>query len=264
MMNPSSSNQTSFTQRLSSTACVLLAAIACGCGSEDAAPQARVVAPPRTPPPPPPPKLTPIDELMVQLRIDERVDLPEGTAPDNDADRKIVLEFYDAFVRGDDQAAGRMISGADRLELEELVSAGSWQETVSRISRVEIQTGMSPLGQKCALGVFHVGSGFQPQLWYYEELAGEYVFEAAATPPGIMDRLSGTDWIAAWHDILDQEIARANDPDEEFDLPQRTFDEEEDKGGRGASSPGGRGPMRPPGGPTRRTPKAPRRAPSPF
>lgn len=263
MMNPSSSNQTSFTQRLSLTACVLLAAIACGCGSEDAAPQARVVAPP-PPPPPPAPKLTPIDELMALLRIDERVDLPESKAPDNDADRKIVLEFYDAFVRGDDQAVGRMISGADGLELEELVSAGSWQETVSRISRVEIQTGLSPLGQKCALGVFHVGSGFQPQLWYYEELLGEYVFEAAATPPGIMERLSGTDWIAAWHDILAQEIARADEPDEEFEIPQRTFGEQEDKGGRSASSPGGRGPMRPPGGPTRRTPKTPRRAPSPF
>ena len=263
MMNPSSSNQTSFTQRLSLTACVLLAAIACGCGSEDAAPQARVVAPP-PPPPPPAPKLTPIDELMALLRIDERVDLPESKAPDNDADRKIVLEFYDAFVRGDDQAVGRMISGADGLELEELVSAGSWQETVSRISRVEIQTGLSPLGQKCALGVFHVGSGFQPQLWYYEELLGEYVFEAAATPPGIMERLSGTDWIAAWHDILAQEIARADEPDEEFEIPQRTFDEQEDKGGRSASSPSGRGPMRPPGGPTRRTPKTPRRAPSPF
>ncbi len=263
MMNPSFSNQTSFTQRLSSTACVLLAAIACGCGSEDAAPQVRVVAPPTTPPSPPPPKVTPIDELMVQLRIDERVDLPESNAPDNDADRKIVLEFYDAFVRGDDQAVGRMISGIDRLELEELVSAGSWKETVSRISRVELQTGMSPLGQKCALGVFHVGTGHQPQLWYYEEFSGEYVFEAAATPPGIIDRLSGTDWIAAWHDILEQELARANEPDEEFEIPQRTFDEEE-KGGRGASSPGGRSPSRPPGGPSRRPPKPPRRAPSPF
>jgi hypothetical protein len=263
MMNRSSSNQTPFTRRLSSTACVLLAAIACGCGGEDAAPQARVVAPPTTPPPPPPPKITPIDELMAQLRIDERVALPESKAPDNDADRKIVLEFYDAFVRSDDQAVGRMISGADRLELEELVSAGSWRDTVSRISRVEIQTGMSPLGQKCALGVFHVGSGFQPQLWYYEELSGEYVFEAAATPPDIMERLSGTDWIAAWHEILDEEIARANEPDEEFEIPQRTFDDEEGSG-RSASSPGRRAPTRPPGGPSRRPPKPPRRAPSPF
>ena len=263
MMNRSSSNQTSFTRRLSLSACVVLAAIACGCSSEEP-PQARVVAPPTTPPPPPPPRITPIDELMVQLRIDERVDLPEGQAPDNDADRKIVLEFYDAFVRGDDQAVGRMISGTDRLELDELVSAGSWRDTTSRIDRVEIQTGMSPLGQKCALGVFLVGTGFQPQLWYYEEFSGEYVFEAAATPPDIMERLSGTNWIAAWHDILDEEIARANEPDEEFEIPQRTFDDEEKGGRRSGSSPGGRSPTRPPGGPSRRPPKPPRRAPSPF
>ncbi len=97
-------------------ACVVVVAAVTGCGSDEAEPAA-VVARNYTSPPPPPPKLTLISELMAQLGIDERVRLPEDKAPDNDEARRAVLEFFDAFARGDDQVVASMVSTADRLEL---------------------------------------------------------------------------------------------------------------------------------------------------
>ena len=244
-------------------ACLAMGVTLAGCVAEDEQPQARVMASPPPPPAPPTPKVTPIEHLMAELQIDERVELPEAKAPDNDADREAVLEIFDAFARGDAQALGSMISFNDNLELEELVSSGAWRETVAGITRIEIQTGISPYDQKCALGVFHVRGEFQPQLWYYTSDADGLMFEAAPTPPDIMDKLSGADWIAAWHQILADELARADDPDEVIEVPQRNYDDEGAGGGSGGGGPE-RTPQAPPGGPKRRQPKTPRPPPGPF
>lgn len=254
-----------FVPGIAGLACVVTAVTLAGCVAEDDQPQARVVAPP-PPAAPPAPTVTPIKHLMAQLHIDERVELPEGKAPDNDADREAVLEIFDAFARGDAEVLGSMISLDDKIELEELVSSGTWRETVAGITRIEIQTGISPYDQKCALGIFHVGGEFQPQLWYYHYSPDDdgFIFDAAPTPPDIMDKLSGADWIAAWHQILVDELARADDPDEVIEVVQRNYDDEEAGGGGSGGQPGRRAPQAPPGGPKRRQPKPPRAPPGPF
>ncbi len=252
-----------FAPGIAGLACVVTAVTLAGCVAEEE-PQARVVAPPPPPAAPPAPTVTPIKHLMAQLHIDERVELPEGKAPDNDADREAVLEIFDAFARGDAEALGSMISLDDKLELEELVSSGALRRTASGITRIEIQTGISPYDQKCALGIFHVGGEFQPQLWYYHYSPDDdgFIFDAAPTPPDIMDKLSGADWIAAWHQILVDELARADDPDEVIEVAQRNYDAEE-AGGGGSRGGAPGGPQAPPGGPKRRPPKTPRPPPRP-
>ncbi len=246
-------------------ACLAFGVTLAGCMAEDETPQARVVAPPPPPAAPLTPKVTSIEHLMAELQIDERVELPEAKAPDNDPDREAVLEIFDAFARGDAEVLGSMISLDDKIELEELVSSGTWRETVAGITRIEIQTGISPYDQKCALGIFHVGGEFQPQLWYYHYSsdADGFIFEAAPTPPDIMEKLSGADWIAAWHQILVDELARADDPDEVIEVPQRNYDDEQARGGRSGGGSPGRTPQAPPGGPKRRQPKTPRPPPGP-
>ena len=149
-------------------ACIVVVAGLPGCGSDEPEPTA-VVARNYAPPPPPPPKLTPISELMIQLGIDERVRLPEDKAPDNDQARRAVLEFFDAFARGDDQVVASMVSTADRLELEALVDSGAWAETTNQITRIDVQTGSDPqdVNYTCALAIIYVDGSFQPQLWHY-------------------------------------------------------------------------------------------------
>ncbi len=105
---------------------------------------------------------------------------------------------------------------------------------------------------------------FQPQLWRYTTGIDAPTFDAVATPPDIMSKLSGDDWIAAWFKLLDEELALADKLEEEFivqkkDLSDPGFDS-------GVSmSPGGP-PNRQPGSPgpgKRPKPKTPRRPPGP-
>ena len=113
-------------------ACVAVIVAMTGCGSDE--PEAVVAT--YTPPPPPPPAaptVTPIHILMSELRIDERVDLPEEWAPDNDEGRRAVLSFFDAFARGDNDVVASMLSTADRMELDALVESGDWNSTTIEI-----------------------------------------------------------------------------------------------------------------------------------
>jgi hypothetical protein len=237
-------------------------AVVGGCAEEEPPPPAAVTRAAPPPAEPPTPKVTPIAQLMTQLRIDERVKLPEDKAPATDPQRVAVLEFFDAFARGDDQSLARMLSLADNLELQDLVESGQWASQVAAIKEIDVVTGTSEFGD-CALAVFTVGTAFQAQLWYFEGGATEFTFEAAPQPPGIMDRLSGADWIKAWHDILKEELARADEPDEEYTIPQRNLDESSNSSG--GSSAGGGGSAPPPGGggarpgrkPPSRTPRRP-------
>jgi hypothetical protein len=181
-----------------------------------------------------------IEQLMADLSIDRRIKLPEDKAPDNEADRKAVLVFFDAMVRCNVQSFKGMLPLADQLELTALVDAGQLKPTIDKIKQVEIQTGKNSLNQKCALAVIEVADGpeinFQPQLWYYTTDSENPLFEAAPTPPGILDKLSG-DWIAAWHQILADELAQAEKTDVDVAMAQRNLDSGDDKSKSGGSSP---------------------------
>jgi hypothetical protein len=230
-----------------------------GCGEDPPPPAPVVQAPPPNPGPPPPPPVTPISELMVQLGIDDRVNLPEDKAPGTDAQRIAVLKFCDAFVRGNHASARPMLSLPDQLQLDLLVESGTWAETADQVSRVDVQTGRSPEGDNAMLAIFHTGLQFQPQLWLMEVGGDDATFDALPTPPGIMNRLSGDDWIAAWFDVNAAEIARAGEPDEAIVVPQQDFTEAAEFGGDtgGQLTPGGSPSPGSPGVPGRRRPGSP-------
>lgn len=236
--------------------------VASGCGGSSPPPSPVVVRDPAPPPPPPKPKVTPIAELMTRLNIDPRVNLPEEKAPATDAQRKAVLEFFDGFARGDATAVRSMLSALDQRELDELVADGVWERTAKQISKIDVQTGSGPSGA-IALAVFGVGFEFQPQLWYYETNQEGAVFDAVSSPPEIMDKLAGTDWIAAWLAINEQELAMADQPDEAIPVKQKDVGDGESSGASGGPSGPERGPSGPPGkrpkpkGPPRRPPGPP-------
>ncbi len=259
-------------------ACIAVIAAITGCGSDE--PEAAPVA--YTPPPPPPPPVstvTPIRTLMSEMGIDERIELEEEWAPDNDEGRRAVLSFFDAFARGDKQVVASMLSTADRLELDALVESGDWASTTSEITRIQIQAGYNPndpktanyAGDACTVAMIFVGTAYQPQLWHFSnDYDEEMVFNAGATPPGIMDRLTGTDWIAAWFAILADELALADVPDIELVIAQKVYDAGGDggrssSGGGSGAQPGGPplGPSAPGGGTPHRRPKKPSKRPPP-
>jgi hypothetical protein len=241
---------------LSVVALASMLTVGAGCTKEE---EQVVVAPPPPPPPPPPPAptVTPIEQLMAEMNIDPRVALPEDKAPDNDVDRRAVLSFFDAFARGNDRAVQQALPEADRPQLAALVESGEWKSTTSRVQKIGVQCGSSPLGDKCALAVFEVNGGgdmFQPQMWTYNtDDEAQARFEAVASPPGIMDRLEG-DWIASWFEILEEEMRLANAADEEYTIAQRDLDTDEGGEDDAGSSGGG---LPAPGAMPPRTPPAP-------
>ena len=241
---------------------LLLAAAPFACGSSEPPTRQAVAPPPPAPPAPAKPRATAIAQLMTQLGIDERVRLPEDKAPSTTEARTAILEFFDTFARGDDTGLGTMLSGLDQAELEELVESGAWEETTSHIDRIDVQTGQSPTGRACALAIFYVADDFQPQLWYYETYEDGATFDAVAAPPNIMERLSGADWIAAWFDLLTEELALADEPDEEFAAPQKNYGDSTRSEGFSIGPGGDQPTRRAPGVPGKRPkPKGPKRRP---
>lgn len=250
--------------------CVLLI----GCSSEE--PEAKAVArpaaaPTRSAPPPKAPTVTPVADLMARYSIDERILFPEDRAPDSTQDRVAVLEFFDAFARGDNDALRTMMSDLDADELDLVAGTQAWKDTIDGITEVRVRTGTGPLGEKCAFAIFEVNHDmeleYQPQLWYYKADGDDYQFDAAPTPPGIMDKLYGDDPIAVWHDLLKEEIALANKLDVEIETVPIVLAGASGGGSRigsAPSAPKNPGFHRPGGGkPDRRPPAKKRRAPGP-
>jgi len=247
----------------------VLAGSLTGCGED--APQAKAPPPPRdtTPPPPPAPKVLTLESLMAEMGIDERVRLNKNKLPASTEDRRAVLAFFDCFARTDDVALARMMPLIDQIELTALVDSGVWKETCAGLTAIDVQCGTGPFEEKCALAVFQVHGTYQAQLWYYQGSVDGYIFDAAPTPPGIMGKLHGDDWIQVWHDILDEEREIALQPDIDFNIEPEILDEgddgPDDSGGGPSVSPGPASAPSPGGGaPTRRPPpRKPRRAPGP-
>jgi hypothetical protein len=229
-----------------------------GCGEEPPPPP--VVQAPAPPPPPPPPPLTTIAELMERFGFDGRIRLREEQAPGSDPARIAVLRFFDAFLRGQETAVRAMLSIPDQLQLDELVASGEWAASLEGVTRVDVRCGRSPQGDDAVLAIFHVGTEFQPQLWLMELRGEEGTFDAVPTPPDIMNRLSGTDWIAAWFKVNQEEMARADQLDEVVVIPQRDLG---DESGSSRASSGGMPSLAPAGGggggggPGRRRPSTP-------
>lgn len=229
--------------------------------------------PPPPPPPvvvkpqaPPPPPVTPISELMAKLNIDPRINLPEDKAPKTDAERIAVLSMFDAFARGDSARLQGMLSAPDQYELEKLVKTGSWKSSTEKINRIDVRCGQAPTNDKCALAVFHVNDDFEPQLWAYKVDTATPEFESVATPPNIMNSLSGEDWITAWYSRWQKDLEIAARPDEVIEVKQSNRAEKEDTP---SSDSGGDSPSIQPGAPSgpgspgKRPPSEPIRAPKP-
>lgn len=268
-----SRTQRQFRELLGLTAAAALL-VGGGCGTEPepervATTQTRTA--PAPPPPPPPPAVKTVEELMAQYNIDPRVNLPEDRAPETTEQRIAVLRFFDAFARGDSDALAGMMSPTDAFLLQRMVDAGEWESATSGIGMIDIQTGSDPTVGDCALAVFMVGTRFEPQLWSYEipgdpSTAGGTAFDALPCPPDMVNRLSGEDWIAAWMQILADEMARAVEPDEVIEFAATDLSEEEDSGytggapglgGGGGGQPGRRRPTGPPVDPNPQGPGAP-------
>ena len=237
-----------------------------GCQDE---PEAQVVQRPapveRAPAAPPKPAITPISQLMVSLAIDGRVVLPEERAPGTDAERIAVLEYFDAFARGDAESVGTMMSDLDRRELDALVETDVWKDTCDGIGSIALETGAGPYGEKCALARIWVDGDLQPQLWYYAAGDDGVRFEAVPSPPDIASKLHGDDWIGLWHQLLEEEKLLANQLDAEIEQSPVILAEGSRGGGGTAPGVAPKNPTKPgfspPGGKPDRRPAGKKRKP---
>ncbi len=236
------------------TGCSVL--LAAGCGSDEEPVVQAPVAKPK-------PKVvetivedtgpTPIADLMAEFNIDPRISMTEDKAPDNDEERIVVLRFFDGMVRGDSDRLSSMMSEADALILERMVASGDWAAATSGIEAIEIETDRGRGIGECALAMVTVGSDFDVQLWNFEvvgdaEADDGATFDALATPPSMINRLSGNDWIATWLEIIDQEMARAEEPDEAVEFESLVLESEEAEAAsksKGGSRPAGPGRKKP-------------------
>jgi hypothetical protein len=218
--------------------------------------------PPPPPPPPPAPVYTPppppvktVADLASELNIDPRVRLSDTRAPRTEEERRAVLTFFDSFARGNDTRLREMLEFTDQDALEDIITSGRWQGSVNGIEEIQIQTGPSPQGRLAVLAMFTVDGELQPTMWYLDDAAAGGIFEAAYTPPDIMHRIYGDDLILAWHQVIDDELERSDDPDFEIRLPQEILGQPGAPGTPGQpTAPGGPGgpgndPMTPPSSP---------------
>jgi hypothetical protein len=246
------------------TAGLILTGGLAGCAEE---PPPVVVAPPPPPPPPPPkPTVTSVADLMAQLSIDERVMLDEAEAPPTTEERIAVLTFFDGFARGDVSTLGSMMSLLDRAELDDVSTTDAWRDTVDGIEEITLETGAGPFGEKCVLALYDVAGEYQAQLWYFEGSGQDFQFQAAPSPPDILRKLSGDDWIARWHELLDEErqLAAELDVDPDMapvDLDNSSSGSNSSTGGSPPSRAPGFAPGSAPGGPPGRRPPPPPRKP---
>ncbi|MGI9013171.1 MAG: hypothetical protein ACR2GY_02870 [Phycisphaerales bacterium] len=222
-----------------------------GCSEPPPPPPVVRTAPPPPPPPPPPPRVDTLDDLRAELNTDPRIVFDELDAPRDTAQRRAILTFFDAFARGNSTAARQMMPPTEKHELDDLIQSGRWDSTIQNIEEILISTGDAPaiIGvdagstNLAVLAIFQVDGDYQPTLWYLSSGADGPEFIAAPTPPDILNRVSGTDMIAAWHAVIEVELARANDPDIEEASPQQILAQ------RAANEGGPINPDAPPEGP---------------
>ena len=205
--------------------------------------------------------VTSIADLMLKFDIDSRVNLAEADAPPTDIERIAVLKFYDCFARGNSESLKGMLSPADQFELDRIVSSGDFKKSTDPITHIDVRCAKQE-SDMCTLAVFHIGAGFQPQLWAYTAGEDTSTFDAIATPANIMDRLSGDNHIAAWYEIVKLELAKADEPDEVLEVAQQDFTKADaassESTGGGETAPGA-----PAGAPGKRAPGAPIKPPKP-
>lgn len=273
MINQRNKNQSNQSRREAFVAAALVSVIACvgltSCG-EDEAPPAPVVR--FTPPPPPPEPVAPtvksIAELMAELNIDPKVNLPEEFAPATTEKRAAALLFWNAFAKGDAAYAGGHMTALDRKVIEGLAKNGSWNSTTAQIKSIEVQCQDEDEGF-ATFGLITAGSTEQPLLWDAEMASDEATFTAFPGPADILSHLSGENSIESWKKYVNGLFEKySNLPDEEVEIPQTevvaadtnepTAPSSEGDGGGGGGTGGGGAPMRNKPGPPVKGPTGPR------
>lgn len=233
-------------------------------------------------PPPPPP---PVQEEVVQAEpepqptttdlfalhnIDPRITIAQDEVPMDDMNPELateklvaVLKFFDAMVRGSDERMRPMLASADQTVLAELVQGGLFQSAAKGVTRVILGCGSFQLGFDTNDAVFALvqsGSSFEAQLWTYKlGENGTAVFDAAPTPPDILNRLTGTKAaprIRQWADAMKARLEEAKKPDELIEIPTVNYGVEGEEGTEGGSAPSGS-----PTGPTPANPDEPGKRP---
>lgn len=227
---------------------------ASGCSKKEE-PKVEVVQQEEAPPPPPQP--TAVD-LFAQHNIDPRISIAQDEVPIDEQNPEVgtqklvaVLKFFDAMVRGSDQRLKPMLAASDQAVLAQLVQAGTFQNAAKGVSRVVLGCGIFQLGFESSDAVFalmQTGSRFEAQLWTFKlDDQGNATFDAVATPPDILMKLTGTKAaprIRQWADVLKEKLEEAKKPDEEIKWPSVNYgtgDEDpnssEGGGGGGGGSP---------------------------
>jgi len=221
-----------------------------GCGEEEK-PVVQAAPPPAPPPPPPPPKAISTTDLIAELNVDPRIKMSEAAAPRSTEDRRAVLTFFDAIVKNNVNSVESMLAPREQAELANLRETGRWDSAVEGVTEIAIETGPkpsiigvgSPSARLAVLAIFEVNGHYEPTLWYLSSGPNGAEFEAAPTPPDILNRVSGTDMIAAWHRIIQEEMDRSQEMDVVVKAAQQILDQ------RDATQGGQPGQEQPPGSP---------------
>ena len=272
MMNHKKNNNVFSTHLLGIAGLTLVGASAfnmVGCEEEPPPPPPVVQKAPVAPPPPPAPKVVSLDDLRAEMNIDSRIFFEEANAPRDTEQRRAVLSFFDGFARGNSSAVKQMMPPLEQLELANLIETGRWQQNVDGINQIEVVTGPAPnligvdtgSNSLAVLGIFQVNGDYQPTMWYLSDGVNGPEFIAAPTPPEILSRISGADMIAAWHDVIKAEMARADEADLEVPTKQQILAQRESVEGGPAAPSGPDSPAPPsipsPGGPSGPSPSIP-------
>jgi hypothetical protein len=217
------------------------------------------------PPPPPPKKPTtaptvqgpppakPIDDLIAENGIDDRVWMDERQAPPTNAQRLGLLEFFDGFATGNPDQLRPFLGPVEQEELAKLEASGDLEQLAADIEGIEIRMGVTNEGRSAVLGLYEFADRIEGQMWEIESGPGQdgmgsvhYIFVAAYAPPGLSDWL-GSDPFSDWYTAVTAEQAMLNKADLGMEAARAKASDSSDdpaaapSGDSGGGGPGGPG-----------------------
>ena len=187
------------------------------------------------------PAATPINQLMSQHGIDQRIQLLESNAPGTDAERIAVLKFFHALATQQDENFRQMLSNEDRMEFMAMMDNEQVKNMMTEVVEIRLQCGASPEFQPAVVAIIETYDGWEPQLWTYSVSANSMgglppVFTSAPTPLKVMTELKGSGQVNNWYELLETELIIANKPEDEaqskqFNLQSEVGDVSNSSGG---------------------------------
>jgi hypothetical protein len=139
-----------------------------------------------------------------------------------------VLKFFDCFAKGKADGLKGILEKSDAQVLAAMAAGGGFEKLCAPISRIDLVTVQEGgrYRSDMVMAVFRAGGKVQAQLWSFSaEGEGRKVakqsFTSYAQPVDVMSKVSGSDLVSSWIQLIADEQRVAKEPDVDVEAKAR-------------------------------------------